>query len=79
MSLTNGRILELGAGAGLPAIYAMTLGAASVTWQDLNAEVLRAWTIPNVLLNRTNMTCCVNRFLAANWNALALMIKDEVS
>ncbi|KAF8568980.1 hypothetical protein P879_04606 [Paragonimus westermani] len=47
----NRRILELGCGCGLPGIAALLGGASLVTFQDYNREVLRRWTIPNVLLN----------------------------
>ena len=49
--LRGSRVLELGCGAGLPAISALLQGAESVCFQDFNAEVLKFITIPNVLLN----------------------------
>lgn len=44
------QVLELGCGAGLPGIYACLKGA-SVYFQDYNSEVLKLFTIPNVVLN----------------------------
>ena len=44
------KVLELGCGAGLPGIYACLKGA-SVYFQDYNSEVLKLFTIPNVVLN----------------------------
>ncbi|XP_064100587.1 histidine protein methyltransferase 1 homolog isoform X3 [Macrobrachium nipponense] len=49
------RVLELGCGAGLPAIYAMLHGA-HITLQDYNEEVINYVAIPNVLLNSTDIS-----------------------
>eukprot|EP00038_Savillea_parva_P006042 m.161334 g.161334 ORF g.161334 m.161334 type:complete len:401 (-) comp12060_c1_seq1:36-1238(-) len=44
-------VLELGAGAGLPGIYAATQGARRVDFQDYNREVIEHVTIPNYRIN----------------------------
>ncbi|KAF4349575.1 hypothetical protein F8388_003759, partial [Cannabis sativa] len=44
-------IFQLGCGHGLPGIFACLEGAASVHFQDFNAEVLKCLTIPNVNAN----------------------------
>ncbi|RWR83841.1 histidine protein methyltransferase 1 [Cinnamomum micranthum f. kanehirae] len=51
LSFRGKKILELGCNYGLPGIFACLKGAASVHFQDLNAETLRCTTIPNVLAN----------------------------
>eukprot|EP01018_Ginkgo_biloba_P040386 Gb_36518 [translate_table: standard] len=51
----------LGCGHGLPAIFACLKGAATVHFQDFNAEVLRCLTIPNVNVNlgqACEQQCC---------------------
>ncbi|KAK7070655.1 Histidine protein methyltransferase 1, partial [Halocaridina rubra] len=49
------RVLELGCGAGLPAIYTMLHGA-NVILQDYNEEVINYITVPNVLLNTVDFS-----------------------
>jgi len=44
-------VLELGCGHGLPGCVAALRGAASVTWQDYNTEVLHQLTAPAALAN----------------------------
>lgn len=51
LSFKGKKVLELGCGHGLPAIFACLEGALTVHFQDFNAEVLRCLTIPNVNLN----------------------------
>ncbi|XP_073276621.1 uncharacterized protein [Primulina huaijiensis] len=78
LSFTGKRVLELGCGHGLPGIFACQKGAASVHFQDFNAEVLQCLTIPNVNANvqkkpdhlATDMNECNNldtRFFAGDW------------
>ncbi|KAL6074876.1 Histidine protein methyltransferase 1 [Balamuthia mandrillaris] len=45
------RVLELGCGQSLPALYMLKYQEATVHFQDYNTEVLRLLTIPNTLLN----------------------------
>ncbi|XP_042211811.1 histidine protein methyltransferase 1 homolog isoform X2 [Homarus americanus] len=47
------RVLEVGCGAALPALYAAIHGA-HITLQDYNEEVINFITIPNVILNIAN-------------------------
>lgn len=51
LSFRGKRVLELGCGHGLPGIFACLKGASVVHFQDLNVEVLRSVTIPNVTAN----------------------------
>lgn len=51
LSFRGKRVLELGCGHGLPGIFSCLKGAASVHFQDFNAEVLRSLTIRNVEAN----------------------------
>lgn len=51
----NKRVLEIGCGAALPAIFC-ALHGAHITLQDYNEEVVNFVTIPNVALNLYNKT-----------------------
>ncbi|KAG0458552.1 hypothetical protein HPP92_023709 [Vanilla planifolia] len=51
LSFRGKRVLELGCGYGLPGIFSCLKGAATVHFQDVNAETMRCMTIPNVLAN----------------------------
>jgi len=44
-------VLELGCGSGLLGIFLLQQGFNNLTFQDYNEEVLRFWTVPNILLN----------------------------
>ncbi|EXB73700.1 hypothetical protein L484_026863 [Morus notabilis] len=82
LSFTRKRVLELGCGHGLPAIFACREGAAAVHFQDFNAEVLKCLTIPNVNANiekvsqllKANATDCESgtevRFFAGDWSEI---------
>ncbi|KAI7862728.1 hypothetical protein BDF14DRAFT_1478180 [Spinellus fusiger] len=49
---TNKKILELGCGSSLPALYLLSKDANNrVDVQDYNEQVIRCITIPNILLN----------------------------
>ncbi|XP_059825148.1 histidine protein methyltransferase 1 homolog [Hypanus sabinus] len=50
VGLQGQRVLDLGCGAGLLGIAALSKGAACVHFQDYNSEVLEQFTIPNVAL-----------------------------
>ena len=85
------KILELGCGAGLPGIYACLKGA-SVYFQDYNPEVLKVFTMPNVVLNVNsrnssildisknpfvdNIQAC--KFVSGDWDS-AKMLLEPVS
>ena len=49
--LAGASVLELGCGHGVPGVVAALAGAADVTFQDFNAEVLHALTAPCVAAN----------------------------
>nr|XP_053645551.1 histidine protein methyltransferase 1 homolog isoform X1 [Cherax quadricarinatus] len=50
IKLKGNRVLELGCGTALPALYCALQGA-HITLQDYNEEVINFITIPNVILN----------------------------
>ncbi|XP_072113414.1 histidine protein methyltransferase 1 homolog [Mobula birostris] len=50
VKLQGQKVLDLGCGAGLLGIAALSKGAACVHFQDYNSEVLEQFTIPNVAL-----------------------------
>ncbi|XP_073147048.1 uncharacterized protein [Henckelia pumila] len=92
LSFAGKRVLELGCGHGLPGIFACQKGAASVHFQDFNAEVLRCLTIPNVNANvqkkSEHLAIDMNesnnwdtRFFAGDWVELHCVLpyacKDE--
>lgn len=78
------RILELGCGAGLPAIFALMTGARNVHFQDYNPEVIDYVTIPSVLLNIKSMNDCSSldvsfanygcKFYSGDWSNLCQLI-----
>ncbi|PIA29770.1 hypothetical protein AQUCO_05800092v1 [Aquilegia coerulea] len=51
LSFRGKQVLELSCGYGLPGIFACLKGASTVHFQDLNAELIRCKTIPNVVAN----------------------------
>lgn len=95
LSFRGKRILELGCGHGLPGIFACLKGAATVHFQDFNAEVLQHLTIPNVKANiqkksqyLTDVNECGSieadaRFFAGDWgevhSILPLVSSDEIA
>uniref|UniRef100_A0A7S2XIE4 protein-histidine N-methyltransferase n=1 Tax=Lotharella oceanica TaxID=641309 RepID=A0A7S2XIE4_9EUKA len=60
-------ILDFGCGHGLPGILALNQGARLVCFQDLNAEVLRHVTIPNILLNTETTADDLRKSDANTW------------
>jgi predicted nicotinamide N-methyase len=63
---TNSSVCELGCGRGLPGIYAAIHGAATVLFQDFNADVIDQLTRPNAILNG----CDISRlqFCSLGWD-----------
>lgn len=69
------RVLELGSGAGLPAIFTLIRGAKEVHFQDYNAEVINHVTIPSVLLNTVESASDNDiKFYSGDWSNLARLI-----
>ena len=50
-NLQDKDVLELGCGAGLPALYCLVCGADFVCFQDFNEEVIDYFTVPNIICN----------------------------
>ncbi|OWM84229.1 histidine protein methyltransferase 1 homolog [Punica granatum] len=77
LSFAGKRVLELGCGHGLPAIFASLEGAVTVHVQDFNAEVLKCLTIPNFNSNlkrsrdsRVDKMDEDVRFFAGDWSEM---------
>lgn len=75
-TLQGKRVLELGCGHGLPAIYALLAGANTVHFQDYNKEVLQALTVPNVQYNLSHSSVPKQnghrlRYFAGDWAAVS--------
>ena len=70
------RVLELGCGAGLPAIFALIKGAREVHFQDYNQEVIDHVTIPSVLLNIPELKSaeCSYKFYSGDWSNFVKLI-----
>ncbi|XP_019646721.1 PREDICTED: histidine protein methyltransferase 1 homolog [Branchiostoma belcheri] len=72
------KVLEIGCGAGLPGILALTKGAEKVHFLDYNEEVLRNVTIPNVVLNAgTDLDATRCRFFAGDWSSVQKLLTEE--
>lgn len=65
LSLAGKRVAELGCGQALPGIFCAQKGAALVAFQDLNEEVLRECTVPNLLTNLNDTKTL--RLFAGDW------------
>ena len=70
ISFSGMRVLELGCGAGLPAIFALMKGAREVHLQDYNPEVIDYVTMPSVLLNIAELksTDGSYKFYSGDWS-----------
>ncbi|XP_078681673.1 histidine protein methyltransferase 1 homolog [Branchiostoma floridae x Branchiostoma belcheri] len=78
LSWTGLKVLEVGCGAGLPGILALTKGAEKVHFLDYNEEVLRNVTIPNVLLNvGTDLDATRCQFFAGDWSGVQKLLTEE--
>lgn len=80
-SIVNKRIIELGSGQGMPGVTAMALGAALVHFQDYDADVVEALTIPVVqenmnLVNLPSQKRCETRFFAGDWGTLSTHVLE---
>jgi len=77
------RVLELGAGHGVPGIVAALCHGASVDFHDRAADVLRRVTSTNVVANGLSMSLAPSdpsaegcRFLAGDWRQLSAAVDD---
>ncbi|KAI8504863.1 Histidine protein methyltransferase 1 [Branchiostoma belcheri] len=78
LSWTSLKVLEVGCGAGLPGILALTKGAEKVHFLDYNEEVLRNVTIPNVVLNAgTDLDASKCQFFAGDWSSVQKLLTEE--
>lgn len=62
--------IELGCGAGLPALFLQLSGIPEVIFQDYNAEVLLWWTMPNAAINQIPSSRA--SFLSCDWADMVL-------
>lgn len=76
ISLKNKRVLELGCGAALPAIYC-ALHGAHITLQDYNEEVVNCITIPNVALNFSSSTTSTDVQASENLSSKATFYSGD--
>ena len=77
-------VIELGCGAGLPAILTLMKGAEEVHFQDYNPQVIDHVTIPSVLLNvkslanySTVSSCHGCKFYSGDWSSLIQLLPSE--
>lgn len=70
------RVLELGGGHCLPAVYAGKCGAKSVDVQDLNEEVLRNVTVKNFGMNVDAASCDV-RYIVGDWKEVPQLLQGD--
>ncbi|VDN54918.1 unnamed protein product [Dracunculus medinensis] len=68
-------VLEIGCGAGLPAILALQKGAKEVFAQDFNQVVIDCFTKDNFALN--NVKVGKYRFFAGDWNEFKENLGDQ--
>lgn len=69
------RVLELGCGHGLPGIEALRQGAAFVAFLDLNEEVLRHVTAPNIALNVAQADSARIRLVSGDWTSASALLE----
>ncbi|KAL8613115.1 hypothetical protein ACOMHN_035056 [Nucella lapillus] len=75
LGVEGGGVLEVGCGAGLPAMLACTMGARSAHFQDFNQEVLETYTMRNVELNGINPASL--KFFYGDWSSFASLAVDQ--
>ncbi|VDD83124.1 unnamed protein product [Mesocestoides corti] len=63
-------VLDLGCGGGLLGLFALLHGASSVTFQEYNEVILKAWVIPNVTLLQKEFSDRTS-FISGDWEDLA--------
>ncbi|XP_035827781.1 histidine protein methyltransferase 1 homolog isoform X2 [Aplysia californica] len=72
LGIKDKSVLELGCGAGLPALFCLKSGAKQVHFQDYNEEVLKLLTCVNVRLSTENTDLeerC--RYFAGDWSSFS--------
>lgn len=68
-------LLDLGCGGGLLGLYALLKGAAHVSFQDYNQEVLESLTLPNITLNKLDLSRC--KLYYGDWNSLSDVMQTK--
>ena len=74
------KVLELGCGSGLPAIFSLMMQAKVIHFHDYNAEVLNYITIPNVILNTRPTDAEIKekcKFYSGDWNHMPTLLGDS--
>lgn len=75
--LSDCKVLDLGCGAGLLGVYALTRNASQVDFHDFNHEVLSYLTIPNVLLNDRHLMNQKHGFYCGDWSDFGSVLEQE--
>ncbi|KAK2706530.1 hypothetical protein QYM36_016531 [Artemia franciscana] len=71
----SSQVLDLGCGAGLLGIFALSKGC-SIYFQDYNIDVLQLWTVPNVKLNMpSSLNKC--RYFSGSWKDFSERMCEE--
>ncbi|KAJ8894930.1 hypothetical protein PR048_000237 [Dryococelus australis] len=76
-SMRGKKVLDVGCGAGLLGLLALSQGASDVHFQDYNVSVLTSVTMQNVLLNTTENTATRCRYFAGDWQSYVQLTDDE--
>lgn len=71
----NLSVLDIGCGAGLLGLYSLLNGAAHVSFQDYNQEVIESLTLPNILLNTEDLSRC--KLYHGDWSSLTNVAQNK--
>lgn len=75
LSIDNQSVLDLGCGTGLLGLYTLLHGASQVSFQDYNIEVIESLTLPNILLNKEDLSQC--KLYYGDWSSLHNVVHSK--